>query len=441
MRYDEALPAAVRTVREQVPDRRISMTVVRDVTGQISVVLDDKAIDRDIWPILARTLDEVLGRYSPGQQQVLLRKSDLLDEQDVLDSVDRVRVPDVDDNVWLVDRLLTNQEWVRPPLQPAPRVPLAVGYSLKGGVGRSTALTVLSWHLARRGKNVVLVDLDVEAPGLGSLLLDDLPDYGLVDWLVESTLAELQADLIQECVTRSPIASEAPGVIRVMPAFGTKTQDYVSKVGRALLPGLSSDGTTQGFGQRLSALVQVLTQEEQETHVVLLDARAGLHDIGAAAVTQLGAEVFLFGRDDPQGWHAYRLLFEHLAKSASVRYGMPDDDLRLRLKMVAAQLDKSEFALDSWIDRSYETWTALYDDEKSASADQIPQTFAREDASAPHYPLTILFDVGLRGSSFAQPGTRPRWEVVEGAFAGFLSGATERIFPSDPRDGDSESRR
>ena len=94
--------------------------------------------------------------------------------------------------------------------------------------------------------------------------------------------------------------------------------------------------------------------------------------------------MFLFARDEPQGWAAYRLLLEHLAKSKGVAYGMQDEDLRWRLKMVAAQIDKTEGALTSWIEASYETWSSLYDDESKTPSDgPNAQVFARDDANAP----------------------------------------------------------
>ncbi|MBF0308476.1 MAG: hypothetical protein HQL56_02950 [Magnetococcales bacterium] len=42
-------------------------------------------------------------------------------------------------------------------------------YSLRGGVGRSTAMAYTAKSLARRGRKVVCVDMDLEAPGLVSL--------------------------------------------------------------------------------------------------------------------------------------------------------------------------------------------------------------------------------------------------------------------------------
>ncbi len=429
VRFDDALDVAIKAIRAQLGDRIGSITLVRDVAGQITAVLDDGAIANDEWGQLANTLNERLGPFSPGPQRVLLRKSDLIDEQDVLNSPDRVPVPETGDT-WLVDRLLTNQDWLRKPQLVRSPLPLAVAFSLKGGVGRSTALAALAWHLARQGKKVLAIDLDLEAPGLGSLLLDELPDYGLVDWLVEALVGQADSAFLQDCVARSAVAKDSAGIVQVMPAFGRRTRDYVAKVGRVFLPGLLQDGTEQGLAERLAMLVRLFGEQDEPPDVVLLDARAGLQDIGAAAVTQLGAEVFLFARDEPQGWDAYRLLLEHLAKSRGVVYGMPDEDLRWRLKMVAAQLDKTEGALASSVEASYGAWLALYDDESRTSDDGAPaQTFARDDPSAPHCPLPVYFDGGLRGVALVDSAERPPWPVVEAAFGAFLAAATARLLP------------
>src|SRR2546425_1220880 len=136
--FDEAFEVAIKVIRDQLGSRTGSITLIRDVAGQLTAVLDDGALAADEWAPLANTLNERLGPFSPGSQQVLLRKSDLIDEQDVLNSPDRVPVPDAEDT-WLVDRLLTNQDWLRKPRLVRSPLPLAVAFSLKGGVGRSTA--------------------------------------------------------------------------------------------------------------------------------------------------------------------------------------------------------------------------------------------------------------------------------------------------------------
>jgi len=423
VRFDDAVSTVLDLIRAQLGNRKDRIILVRDVAGRISAVLSDQVLQADEYDALAKALDERLGRYSPGFRQVLVRRLDLIDPNDIFESPDLVRLPEAED-AWLIDRLLTNQEWLRRPHLGRPRLPVATAFSLKGGVGRSTAMAIWAWYLARQGYRVVAIDLDLEAPGLGSLLLNELPSYGMVDWLVEALLGEPESELLDDCISFSPVADDAEGVVQVIPAFGAKTRDYVAKVGRVYLPGLAADGREIGLPERIDHLIAALANRQDPPNVVLLDSRAGLHDIGAAVVTQLGAEVFLFARDEPQSWRAYRLLFEHLARSAGVRFGMPDDDLRWRLKMVAAQVDKTEGAVASWIDASYDIWSLLYDED---TAENPALTFVRDDPSAPHYPLTIYYDGSLRSRAFVDFAQRPPWPVVETAFGEFLAGATTRL--------------
>lgn len=429
LRFDNAVEAAIEVIRKKLGSRRCGITLVRDVAGLLTAVLEeDHVLDDPALEGLAAALDARLGRFSPGAQLVALRRSDLIDERDVLESPDRVRWPDAE-NVWLVDRLLTNQEWLRKPRISLP-LPVAAAFSLKGGVGRSTAVAVWAWYLARQGKRVVAIDLDLEAPGLGSLLVEDLPDFGMVDWLVEALLGEPPHGLLDDCLAFSPVAEEAEGVVQILPAFGAKTRDYVAKVGRVYLPGLGRDGGEIGLPGRVEHLIQALAKRQDPPDLVLLDSRAGLHDIGAGLVTQLGAEVFLFARDEPQSWRAYQLLFQHLSRSEGIRFGMPDDDLRWRLKMVAAQVDQTEGAVASWLEGSYDAWSELYDDEAKNTEDQLAQTFVRDDSNAPHHPLAVSYDGRLRGRGLADASERPTWPVIEAAFGQFLVGATAKLLAS-----------
>jgi len=424
--FDSAIDVAFSTVRDTLKSSQQTITLVRDPTGQITAVLPKDALKDEEWDQLAHQLHSNLGQYSPGFERVLLRETDLIDPKDVMESEDRVSLGP---SAWLVDRLLTNQDWLRdsPPKRVLPAV--ATAFSLKGGVGRSTALSVWAWHLAREGRKVLVMDLDLEAPGIGSLLLDELPDYGLVDWLIEG-LVQDPPEPWEDFVIRSPVAQDESGQIEVMPAFGKKTRNYIAKVGRIYLPGVAGDGAEVGLSGRLRKLLDLLAdRRESKLDAVLLDARAGLHDIGAAAVTQLGAEVFIFARDEPQSWEAFRLLFEHLARSRAVRFGMRDDDLRWRLKMVGAQMVKTESALRRWIDSSYKTWSALYDDEGETQATEMvrAQTFVADDENAPHFPLPVYAEPGIQGLGLTSPDNRPPWDVVQGAFGRFITAATARL--------------
>jgi hypothetical protein len=152
----------------------------------------------------------------------------------------------------------------------------------------------------------------------------------------------------------------------------------------------------------------------------------------------LGAEVFMFARNDDQTWEAYRQLLIHLRRSQSIQWGMPDDDLRWRLKMVAGQLESDEGAVARFQGIAYDVWSELYDEEDLdaepsgfSGVTVEPQVFALDDAAAPHSPLPIFHDANLRGLSLADPMKRPDWRVIESTFGGFLSAATARLLPSE----------
>ena len=78
-------------------------------------------------------------------------------------------------------------------------------YSFKGGVGRTMALANVAVHLARRGRRVLVVDFDLDAPGLDTFppLRPEEPVPGLVDYVVEYLKTD-QAPDIRGFVGESP---------------------------------------------------------------------------------------------------------------------------------------------------------------------------------------------------------------------------------------------
>jgi hypothetical protein len=58
-------------------------------------------------------------------------------------------------------------------------------YSYKGGVGRTLALSNVAVLLAKQGKKVLVMDWDIEAPGLDRYFKDYLGPQGLEkDWSI-----------------------------------------------------------------------------------------------------------------------------------------------------------------------------------------------------------------------------------------------------------------
>ena len=70
-------------------------------------------------------------------------------------------------------------------------------YSYKGGTGRSMALANFAWLMAASGKRILVIDWDLEAPGLHRyfrpFLID--PDLFETDGLIDTCM-----DLLGACI-------------------------------------------------------------------------------------------------------------------------------------------------------------------------------------------------------------------------------------------------
>jgi len=258
----------------------------------------------------------------------------------------------LDDDVFkgqvnLVDRRIVGADWLRDPA-PSARPPIRFVFaSIKGGVGRSTALCVLAAHLASQGRRVLAIDMDLEAPGLGNMLLpgDTLPEFGLLDYLVEQSLGSLDDQFYADMIGPSWLGG-GRGRVDVLPAIGQRSlrnpSNVLAKIARAYLGGNESSGELDLSGEQPSfmdhmrALLDRLA-DPLRYDVILVDSRAGLHETTAAAVVGLGAEVLFFGLDQPQTFAGYELLFAHLA-TLSVD---SNDDWRDRLRFIHAKAPES----------------------------------------------------------------------------------------------------
>ena len=246
--------------------------------------------------------------------------------------------------------------------------------------------------------------------------------------MVESLVQQADATLLDDMIQTSPLSQECEGTIQVIPACGDKENNYVAKLGRIYMPTMDNEGQFHGIADRLNALLLAVAARPSAPDVVLLDARAGLHDIGAAVLSQLPTTVFLFARDELQTWQSYQHLFQHLQQSCRVQWGMPDNDLRWRLKMVAAQLGGKNQDFDEALSHSNDIWTTLYDEASTTEEGSEIHTFQETDKDGPHYPIPIYFHSQVSRKGLVDKGQRPAWEIMEQAFGRFIAEATEQLF-------------
>jgi hypothetical protein len=166
------------------------------------------------------------------------------------------------------------------------------------------------------------------------LTSDSLPEFGLIDALVENGRGGLDEAFYADLVGHSELTGNL-GRIAVVPALGRRSlenpADVLAKISRAYGEDVREDGTVATILDQVRSLVDHLA-EPIRYDVVLVDARAGLHETTASAVLGLGAEVFLFGLDEPQTLQGYSVMLAHLARF--VRPNSPTPEWVNRLTMV-----------------------------------------------------------------------------------------------------------
>ena len=416
--FDAVFPRVVDVINaEGAPDKARPLYLVRNLYGKVRISVPDAveadASCRDALHRLANGLCEALGAHGhPSENAVLFVDPAMLTALD-----GAAREIDGLDRVYWVDRLMTGGDWwtVGPPdpARPKGSPRRYTLFSIKGGVGRSTTAAVLAWHLARKGERVLVVDLDLESPGLSSAVLDakTQPEFGVTDWFVEDLVG--QGDRVLERMIAEPSwPEEFEGAVRVAPAHGREPGEYLAKLGRVYM-GAAGRPWSRRLGDLLSRL-----EERYEPTIMLAESRSGLHDIAAAAVTDLDAHVLLFATDSESNWTDYGMLFRHWQ-----RHGL-GTKIRERLSIVSAltpELDTERY-LRSFRHRAWELFRAhLYDDAASA-ADPDPDpgegfSFGPDDDRAPHDPIAVHWTRGLAAGASLR---RLERTTVDQAYARFL---------------------
>ena len=348
--FDQSLPLMIDLVAAAWGRTAVASNLfLRDALGRLTlVVLDPQKTGADREELSA-IINAGLGGYADPSGISVATPEELFDEslrEADLGLTFPIDQPNFKGPVRIVDRRVVGADWLRKPSKDRPAIPCLFFVSLKGGVGRSTALCVLAAHLAAGGRRVLAIDMDLEAPGLGTMLLDDetLPRFGLLDYLVETNLAEVEDGLLSDMLGSSKL-SGGRGSITVVPALGSLSNNspmnVLGKLARAYLPS-ENDPSLNSFTAKIEKLIDRLTKGGDHD-VVLVDARAGLHESTAAAAVALQGNTLVFGMDQPQTYAGYRALLAQQALTLG-----PDWVTRIHLveARVSADGPSDEFILN-----------------------------------------------------------------------------------------------
>ena len=246
-------------------------------------------------------------------------------------------------------------------------------FSYKGGVGRSMALTNIAVLLARWGYRVLMVDWDLEAPGLESFFAGHLPpsrivhQEGVLDLLSRGLTAGGQ-------ITEPPSWHENAVPVRLPALVGHLD---------LILAGQKDDG---GYFRRVRNLdIQALYEEghggeliellrndwKKAYDFVLIDSRPGITDLGGICTIHLPDVLVLLVTPTEQ---ALRGAIDVARKAGAARQKLPYERLRVPVIPIPSRFDtNAEHNISkAWLDRFAQELAELY-------IDWLPTSVSRRD--------------------------------------------------------------
>lgn len=307
----------------------------------------------------------------------------------------------VTDRLRLADRVRNRTAWLRPvgeapwsAVGEAPGPPILVFYSFKGGVGRSTALASFAIQRARAGERVAVLDLDLDAPGVGFLLAADergtIARWGVVDYLLERPVGEVDLRDYYHACRRPPVTGG--GEVLVVPAGSLETErDYLGKLAR-----LDLDPPPAGGAEHPLRMLLAQVRQELQPRWICIDARAGLSEPAGLLLSGLAHLHVLFGTSSEQSWHGLTVVLERIGASR-VREDRPQLDCVLVHAMIPEDAAAGKAAKEGFAARALAEFRDHYyaPDPNDPDEDRLWYVRDAEASDAPHAPVPISYQPRL----------------------------------------------
>ncbi|MCI0690546.1 AAA family ATPase [candidate division KSB1 bacterium] len=399
--FDEARHDAVERLRTLVEHEKIMerAVVIDDVFGKIRVIVwAPQESASNLKKRIADALAEAAGPFWSGETWIAPGKSEA--DRPMFDRAWN-ESSEISSKLRSADRHRTRGAWLgtssEPPWLMAETTealvpPIVSFYSFKGGVGRTTALAAFAIQCARARQRVVVIDFDLDAPGVGTLLNpgEGIPGarWGALDYLLEKPILK-DTDLRDYYHVCAREAVTGPGEIFVVPA-GYIDENYLSKLIRV-------DLEPPPLGEK-HPLQQLLLQirDELQPQWILLDSRAGLSDAAGFALSGLAHLNVLFGTSSEQSWQGLRLIINRVG-AQRVHEDKLQAECLLVQAMVPANPETAKLAQEQFENRAQDEFTEHYYAENPEDAEDDRFWYIRdmESQDAPHVPIPVHYDERL----------------------------------------------
>lgn len=369
--FDEIKNKVINII-EDIANVQCKYYIIRDVFGRVSIYI----LGNDNYQSVEMNLEENIGKeWINVVRQV--REIDLIFKE-----LEKISV-NIKSNIFYGERNLVKRGWknkVKSNINIKSKV--VTFYSYKGGLGRTTTLMLTALQLVRKGKKVVVIDLDLEAPGVATLLKPEnqqyYPKYGTIDFLVESmnyNISEMDIDNYVYPIKSKRLTGLDGGELFVMQATNVVenvAEEYFQKLSRI------DFGTPQydKNGNSIEMLLKSIDDRYSPDYIVI-DSRAGIHDIGGITLTQYTDEVVCIFYGNDQNIFGMNFVLPIIAKQNIPFY--------LINSPVPVSEEEAEEEKSLYIQNSLRIL-----EECGYYEDNIPDLL---DESAEHFPLDIKYSI------------------------------------------------
>ena len=400
LHYDEARKGAVEAFRSIIQQNPVieKAIFIDDLFGKIRIIIwfTQSGKAKKIMDEINRTLTIKSQTYWTGEIWNA-SKSNLnkIDNEVYSRAFQESHQDRQEARLFILDRYRNRGGWIRKILDPPWEIskqngpPIIVFYSFKGGLGRSTALAAFAVQRSRLGEHIVVIDADLDAPGVGMLLAVDqyggTSPWGLADYLLEKKMGQFQIrDYIHVCAREAVTGN---GKISVIPA-GTVDENYPGKIARIDLEP-SEDAIPE------HPLINLLLDIKDQVHPdwILIDARSGLSEIAGLLISGIAHLYVILGTPSDQSWNGIHLIIERIGMDR-IREGRMQSDCILVQGMVPESLKVAKNSIAEFTNYAEDEFVDYYYAEDPDNPEEDMFYYMRDmgdEDVAPEIPLPITY--------------------------------------------------
>lgn len=375
----EVLNKAIETA-EKFTKRynELELYIIQNVYGNIIVYVDTS--QRELVERVTEELNSVIDAW--------LNTCELIEENFFAKTEIELWKQDstpVRERVWVFEKYITNVYWDAKKRRKEKCLlsgKLVSFYSFKGGVGRTTTMMMSAIGIARRGKKVVMLDFDLEAPGISSFFPEEaLSRYGILDFFLESNVypEEINIDEYLYPVGEYCNVNQFGGEIYILPAVGMAAQDDVDAYRKNLM---RFDMDVPAYEEEKTPVDVLLSKIDSflKPDYIFIDTRSGIHQIGGITLTRYSDLALLFFYGSRQNIEGMRMTLPIL-KSSNTPFLLINSKVPVNESL--AQIEKKMY-----IEGAYNALS-------KCDTEYRENAILLDDEAAEHYPIHITYNAGL----------------------------------------------